>query len=329
MAPLPIVSPAIGSGIIPIVGYIFPFSKNDSVSPPSMVGAAGLITNNGSRGFGLGSQLFLKQNTYAVTALYARGNFDYSLYGIGIAAGNAGLKLPLEQTGQLFLGEVLRRVAWKVFVGPRFLDGNSLLTLRPSSGETPPIPPDLGLHTAMRAVGIHVVRDTRPNHFYPTMGTNLDFTADFFSQSIGSKYSFQRYKSQFDKFWSLSQSQVLAYDLYVCDTGGAPPFYGNCIYGTNNELRGYTAGRYLDRHMLATQLEYRLSLPKRFGVAGFAGVGEVVPGETQILRSNNLLPSAGGGPRFMLSSQYHVNLRADFARGKNSWTWSMGVGEAF
>lgn len=329
IAPLPLVSPAIGSGIIPIVGYIFPFSKNDNVSPPSTIGVGGLVSNNGTRGFGLGAQLFLKQDTYEVTAGYARGNFDYNLYGIGILAGNADLKLPLKQTGQFFSGEVLRRIAWKVFAGPRFLDGDSLLTLRPSSGRTPPIPPDVGIHTSLRAVGIHVVRDTRPNHFYPTAGTKLEFTADVFSQPLGSKYSFQRYKFNFDKFMSLSKSQVLAYDLYLCDTGGAPPFYGNCIFGTSNELRGYVAGRYLDRHMFATQLEYRLSLPKRLGLAGFAGVGEVVPGETQILRSNNLLPSVGGGPRFVMSPKYHVNLRADFARGKNSWTWSMGVGEAF
>jgi hypothetical protein len=32
-APLPIPSPALGSGTIPVVGYIFPFSKNDKVSP--------------------------------------------------------------------------------------------------------------------------------------------------------------------------------------------------------------------------------------------------------------------------------------------------------
>lgn len=330
VAPLPLVSPAIGSGIVPVIAYIFPLSKNDKVSPPSTIAAAGLISNNGTHGFGFGAQLFLKRNTYEVTTGYARGNFNYSLYGVGIAAGNAGLKLPLEQTGQLFLGEVLRRVMWKVFVGPRFVDGNSLLALRSTSDDnTPPIPPDLGLHTALRAVGIRVVRDTRPNRFYPTSGTKLEFTADFFAQALGSKYSFQRYKTSFDKFVSLSKSQVLAYDFYLCDTGGEPPFYGNCIYGTSNELRGYTAGRYLDRHLFATQLEYRLSLPKRFGLAGFAGVGEVVPGESQWLRSNNLLPAVGGGPRFVLSPAYHVNLCADFARGKNSWTWSMGVGEAF
>ena len=81
--------------------------------------------------------------------------------------------------------------------------------------------------------------------------------------------------------------------------------------------------------MIATQLEYRLVLPKRFGVVGFGGVGEVIPGGSQIFRGSNFLPGGGGGVRFQLSKKYHVNLRADIARGKDTWTWTMGVGEAF
>jgi hypothetical protein len=187
IAPLPIVSPAIGSGVIPIAGYIFPFSKNDKVSPPSTVGGLGLITNNGTRAWSLGGQLSLKQNTYEVTAGYVHGNLDYNLYGIGIIAGNAGFKLPLEQTGYGFFAEALRRIVWKVFVGPRFADGNSFLTLKPTSGRTPPIPPDIGIHTTLRSLGIRVVRDTRQNHFYPVAGSKLEFTDDFFVQALGSK----------------------------------------------------------------------------------------------------------------------------------------------
>ena len=112
----------------------------------------------------------------------------------------------------------------------------------------------------------------------------------------------------------------------MCATGGEPPFYGNCIYGTNNELRGYTAGQYLDRYMFATQLEYRLSLPWRLGLVGFGGVGQVLSGGSQLFGSSDFLPGGDGGARFQLSKQYHVNLRADFARGKDTWTWSMGVG---
>jgi len=329
VAPLPISSPALGSGIVPVLAYIFPLGSHDKTSPPSVIGGAGLVTNNGSRAFALAGDLFFGENTYHATALYARGNLNYNLYGTGVDASRTGLKIPLEQNGQVFFVEFLRRLGWKFFLGPRFLLGESTITLRPSSGSTLPPPPDVGLRTNLRALGFRLQRDTRPNRFYPTTGTLLDFTADFFSEGLGSKYSFQSYKFTFNKYASLGQKQVLAFDLGICGTGGHPPFYGNCIYGTNNQLRGYTAGRYLDRYMAVAQLEYRLVLPKRFGLVGFGGIGEVVPGEDQFFRNDNFLPSAGGGLRFLLSKKYHVNLRTDVAFGRNSHTWSIGVGEAF
>jgi len=331
VAPLPISSPALGTGIVPVLGYIFPFRKNDKVSPPSVIGMAGLVTNNGSRSFGAYSDLFMREDTFRITAIYARGSLNYDLYGIGLVAGNEGRKLPLEQTGQVFRGQLLRRVGWDFFLGARFWTGSSEILLRGTNdtNSAPEPPPDIGLQTELRALGLAVYRDTTPNRFYPTSGMFLNFTLDLFSQDLGSKYSFQAYRLTFNKYGSLSKKQVLAYNLFVCGTGGKPPFYGNCIYGTNNELRGYTAGRYLDRYMFATQLEYRLTLPKRFGVVGFAGIGEVLPGESQLLRINEVLPGGGVGARFQLSKPYHVNLRADVARGKDTWTWSMGVGEAF
>src|SRR5580700_9461459 len=329
VAPLPISSPAIGSGIVPVLGYIFPFSSKDKVSPPSTIGAAGLITNNGSRGFAIGGQLFLKQNTYEITSGFVHGNVDYNVYGNGVLA---NVKLPLVQTGDAFLGEFLRRIGWKIFVGPRFITGRSFLTVKPNNDKNFPIPPEVGLHTNLTSVGARLTRDTRPNHFYPVAGTFFTFTSDFFSQDLGSKYSFQSYRSAFDKYWSLTKNQVIAYDANFCGTSGKPPFFGNCIYGTNNDLRGYTAGRYFTRYTLATQVEYRLVLPKRFGAVVFGGLGGTTPGGNQLLQrvqNGRFLPAGGGGLRFELSKKYHVNLRADIAQGVDGHTFGMGVGEAF
>ena len=327
IAPLPISSPALGSGLVPVLAYIFPLNKSDKTSPPSLSGAAGLVTDNGPRGFALAGELYFKENTYRTTGAFVRGDLNYNLYGLGV--GESQFKLPLNQTGQALFAEFLRRLSGRFFLGPRFLWGCSFITVRPSSAGTAPLPPDLGLHTTLTAVGFRLQRDTRPNRFYPTAGTLLDLTSDFFSQGLGSKYSFQSYKFTFNKYWTVANQQVLAYNGFACITGGEPPFYGNCIYGTNNQLRGYVAGRYLDRYMVATQLEYRLALPKRFGVVGFGGLGEVMPGGNQPFRANNFLPSGGGGIRFELSKKYHVNLRLDVAQGKDGHTWAMGVGEAF
>jgi hypothetical protein len=328
VAPLPISSPAIGSGIIPLLGYIFPFSTHDKISPPSTIGAAGLITNNGSRGFAVGGQLFLKENRYEVTAGFAHGNVNYDIY----SARNANIRLPLVQTGEAFFGEFLRRIGWKFFVGPRFVTGRSFLTVMPNNVSNFPIPPEIGLHSNLTSIGVRLNRDTRPNHFYPVTGTFFTFTSDFFSEALGSKYTFQSYKTVFDKYWSLNKKQVIAYDANFCATGGAAPFYGNCIYGTNNELRGYVAGRYFTRYAITTQVEYRLVLPKRFGVVAFGGLGGTIPAGSQLLQraqTSHFLPSGGGGLRFELSKQYHVNLRADIAQGRDGHTFALGVGEAF
>jgi hypothetical protein len=329
VAPLPTSSPAVGSGIVPVLGYIFPLSMKDRVSPPSVVGVAGLITNNGSRGFAVGGQLYLKENTYRITSGFAHGNVNYDIYGNGIAA---GLKLPLKQTGEGFFAEFLRRIGWKFFAGPRFETGHSFITVRPNSASKFPIPPEVGLHSTLTAIGAELTRDTSRNRFYPTDGTYFTFTADFFSQALNSKYSFQSYKATFSKYWSLSTKQVLAYNAFSCATGGSPPFYGNCIYATNNQLRGYTAGQYFTRNMLATQLEYRLELPKRFGLVAFGGVGGAIPGGSQLfqrVQSSHFLPAGGGGLRFQLDKKHHVNLRADIAQGRNEHTFGLGIGEAF
>jgi hypothetical protein len=326
-APLPISSPAIGSGIVPVVAYIFPLSNSDKLSSSSVIAAAGLFTNNNSRGVALGGQFYINKDRFRIETAYVRGNLDYNLYGLGL--GSTDRKLPLKHTGSAYFGQFLTCIPWKLFVGPEFFSGSSLITVRLSTESAAPKPPDLGLHTTLRAVGIRLHRETSSNRFYPTDGTYFDFASDFFSQKFGSDYSFNSYKLTFNKYLSLTRKQVLAYKFFGCATGGAPPFYGNCIYGTNNELRGYTAGRYLDRYMVATQLEYRLALPKRLGLVAFGGVGEVIPGGNQLFRNTEFLPALGAGARFELSKQYHVNLRADIAQGKDGHTFSMGVGEAF
>ena len=93
-------------------------------------------------------------------------------------------------------------------------------------------------------------------------------------------------------------------------------------------MRGYTAGQYFTRYQLATQSEYRLELPRRFGLVVFGGIGEAIPGGKQLYGSQKFLPS-GGGLRFQLDKKHHVNLRADIAQGRNGHTFAQAIGEAF
>jgi outer membrane protein assembly factor BamA len=265
-----------------------------------------------------------------VTTIYVHGNINYDFYGIGVEPGSGGRGVPLKQNGQVFLGEFLRRLKWRFFIGPRVLAGNSTITLRSEPAETlgAPAPPDVGLDTRLTGLGFRVNRDTRINRFYPDQGSYVDLTSMFFSEVLGSKYTYEPLKFTVNRYWGLTGKQVLAYNLYACATWSEPPFYGECIYGANNELRGYVGGKHIDRYMLATQAEYRLVLPWRLGMTAFGGVGGVAPSVSEF-RYRNLLPGGGVGLRFKLSKKYGVNLRGDFAQGRDGHTFIMGIGEAF
>lgn len=171
-------------------GLYFPFQVKDKTSPPSVIAATGLITNNGSRAFGFGADLYLKQARYELKAGYGRGNLNYDLYGPGFINGNLGFKLPLVQTGEVFFIKLLRNVGWNIYVGPRFFTGDSFITLNPTNGNLPPIPPDVGLSTNLRSVGLEISRDSRKNRFYPVQGSVLDFTGDFSPMPLAASIRF-------------------------------------------------------------------------------------------------------------------------------------------
>jgi len=67
-------------------------------------------------------------------------------------------------------------------------------------------------------------------------------------------------------------------------------------------------------------------MTERFGVVAFAGVGGVAP---ELDEFDTLLPSGGGGARYVLAKKNNVSLRFDAAWGKNEHALYFGIGEAF
>jgi len=95
-----------------------------------------------------------------------------------------------------------------------------------------------------------------------------------------------------------------------CATPGEAPYYALCKFGQGVDLWGYIGGQYRDAAMFATQAEFRWKFWKRFGMVAFAGVGEVAESASDF-NTENLLPSAGLGIRFMLSEDHRLNLSVE------------------
>jgi len=328
IAPIPISSPAFGSGLLLITGYVFKLNEQDQVSPPSWLGAAGAFTNNGTRALALGGRLYLQENKYQTTFAGIKGRANLDFFGIGRIPGRTPISVPLHMEGTIFFGEVMRNVGRNIFIGPRYqfrkLSAGIEGVVPPGGFEVPEI--DLKSNSA--ALGFHLQRDRRNRTFYPTKGNLFDFTADFFDQVWGSRREYQSFKISYNGFKEIADKQVFAYRAMACSANGNVPFYDLCLYGFNSDLRGYTTGEFQNRRMFATQAEYRIELPKRFGLVAFGGVGGTAR-RWNDFRSDQLLPAAGAGLRFKLDKKNHINYRIDVAFGREGRTLSIGLGEAF
>ena len=348
-APIPVRSPAIGAGLEWAVGYVAPLNKQDKMSPPSLVGVGGLFTNNGSRGLAVGGKLYLKEDKYRVALAGGHASINADFYGVGRAAGENQTFLPLNTKGTAFFTESLIQFRKHLYAGLRFQYRNLKLSVDRQNSDLPPDaeinpPPELAsiinsikedlLRQRTVALGPRFQWDTRNNTFYPTNGIYLDAGIDLFGEAIGSKFTYQYYKIGFNKYHPLKEKQVLAFRAMGCAAAGdRVPIYDLCLFGFQNDLRGYSAGRYQDRRMFATQAEYRLTIPKegflgRFGVVGFGGVGGVGEKFTDITISD-MLPGGGGGLRFRLTKTNPINFRVDYGFGKHGGALSIGIGEAF
>src|SRR5262245_55006917 len=120
VAPIPISSPAFGSGFLFYAGYVFKLDMNDNLSPPSAIGMAGAFTNNGTRGGALGGRLYFKENRYQTTFAVAKGRAKLDFFGIGRIPGRPPISVPLKIDGTIFFGEVMRNVGQRIFVGARY-----------------------------------------------------------------------------------------------------------------------------------------------------------------------------------------------------------------
>jgi hypothetical protein len=328
IAPIPITSPALGSGLVLAIGYVFKLNQEDKLSPPSTVGLVGARTNGGTRAGGLGGRLYFSENKYQTTLVVAKGHANFDFFGIGHIPGRDPVAVPLQVGGKIFFGEFLRNVWKDVFVGPRYQYRNLEVTLdglqTPGGFEIPAI----DIKSKSVALGIHIQRDKRDSTFYARKGSLFDVTADFFDQSLGSRRQYQTYKVTYNAYREVGKKQVLAYRGMICSANQSVPFYDLCLYGTNSDLRGYAGGEFQNRRMFAGQAEYRRELPKRLGIVAFGGLGGIAHRWNEF-RSDALLPAAGAGLRFKLDKKNHINYRIDFAIGRAGHTLSIGIGEAF
>ncbi|HKG08404.1 MAG TPA: hypothetical protein VKB19_18195 [Pedobacter sp.] len=164
--------------------------------------------------------------------------------------------------------------------------------------------------------GISQSYDTRNSNNYTTRGfmgrITYQYTPDFFG---GENFNGSIIKVNIRSFWSLSSRFVLGINaLYHTVQGSNTPFYLLPQMGNDEMMRGYYTGRYRDKNLLAGQTELRYRYNNRFGVAAFAGAGQVFGNGD--LGFRHFKPSYGAGGRYFFDPEKGLSVRVDYGIGE-------------
>jgi hypothetical protein len=225
----------------------------------------------------------------------------------------------------------MRRIAPNLFGGIE-VDYQQLSRVEFKQSETITRELPLGSNgTTNLGLGLGFVYDSRPNALNARRGVFAELAYLNYGRSRGSSLSFSNLSMDVRLFRTVQPGQVLAWQAYGVLTSGNVPFNQMALLGSEIIMRGYYPGRYRDKMYMATQLEYRwLPFPfsRRFGASVFAAVGTVgaSPGQIQL---DKLLPTGGGGVRYLLFKKKDVYLRADVGVTREGLGFYILTGEAF
>ncbi len=176
--------------------------------------------------------------------------------------------------------------------------------------------------------GISYAYDTRNNLYNPSKGWFFSLRAEFNKKFSGSDFNYQRLIFDASHYMKVNPKGIVALNLYGGTMRGEAPFQELLLYGGPRKARGYFEGRFRDKNLLLFQVEYRYNFYKRFGLVVFGTLGNVSPRffELELLSPKY---NYGLGLRYMINTADLLNIRLDYAWGKNSTGLYITFAEAF
>lgn len=325
IAPIPFLNPSQGWGIALVGQYIFTLKEDES--PPSIVGGGAFYTEKHSYGGGLAYSGKLANDQWRVGLATGKATVFYDFYGIGYNQNKQDISIPLKQEIEFAGVRLMKQITNRLFLGIEMIGAKINTGI-----ETENIPADLAdnliAKTDFVAPNLKAERDTRNDSFYPTGGSLLDLQAEFHSEELHDKSTYQIYKTSWNQFFQLAPFSVFAYRLMARLAYGNVPFYSLSMFGQGGDLRGYETGKYRDKMMWAAQGEYRYRFTDRWGGVAFAGAGQLAP-EVSDFDGAPFLGSGGLGLRFRIAQKNPVDFRFDTAYGDQKISYYFSVGQAF
>lgn len=306
-------------------------------------------TLNNQIKFRFSYEFFLSDNQHIFDGHAEWQRFPLLFYGIGSETQDSDEET--YTTEQItFTIDYLTKIKPTLYLGFRYFGIDSDITeVEEGNGENPPgllaipglIPGNQGGFTS--GAGPIIRYDKRDNIVSATTGPYVQSSLVTYQNWLGSDFDFTKFTLDARHFIELfDKRHVIAFQAIFERNWGDPSFENMALLGGDEIMRGHFLGRFRDKVMIASQVEYRLPLGRRswiddrkkmsfwerWGMAVFAGLGNVSP-EFSDFSFDDLKSSLGVGLRFLALPKERANIRVDFGFGSQTPAFYLDIREAF
>jgi len=278
-----------------------------------------------------GFEVFTNQEKWVIEGNLLFQNYPRLYYGMG----NTTLKDAEEQYDYyqfllepIFLKQMFTRY---LFIGAGFRYNHIYNTEFEPNGIIDTNRPDGFNGSTSVGAEVAALYDSRSNVLNAQDGWYLEFTYGQYAKVLGGTNTFNLTRIDLRHYINISKknNDVLAFQFVGRFSRRNIPFSEFSFFGGSDIMRGYQEGRFVDRDLLATQVEYRKQFKNsRWGIVGFTGVGNVYNNAKQ-LQISRLKPNYGVGARFMIDKKENLNLRFDVGFGQRTNGFYLSIAEAF
>ena len=319
--PIPGYSDVLGLNLGVVAMVYYKTDRNDDYLPPSFTGVFGFYSQNNSWVGSVFQRFHLDRDNWRLTGAFGTGSIKYQFNPAAVGPGFPDVFIDYTTaTGFLFL-EGSRRIWRTLYLGLILTSWSAQVTLEPDLLETE--------SERFNGPGVTGEWDNREHVMNPRKGYHVQARYLVYRDAFGSDRDFEMLRWSAAAYTTLGDTtRVLAARVLQSAAFGDVPFSAQSVVNGNQNLRGYSNGRYRGNQLVSVEAEYRWNFYRRWGAVIFAGVGWCADAMAK-MSMKDTLPSGGLGARFLLIKDYRINARIDYGWGKGDQALYFSIGEAF